>query len=812
MTIANVLKFVLVVGAAATSSVGLAQWQPHEIRQLNGAAAQIRLPAQTQIVTESWHRVVAVPYIVNMPEKNRLLMLVGCDEPHRSYVLTSDDGGETWTDPRPARVDAAGKPSIGLGTGLTWLGEGTVMFYGKSADPSLSGRFRWFSRDYGQTWGQPVPLAPIRDGLDWHVWDPALVDRDPATGAITQLAETGYNRFQPPEVEHSHYQAFIRFSRDAGQTWTEGIRVPQWKRADEINLMRAGNGDLLAACRIDIPERMVGETLDHYEGLGVAVSQDDGRTWSDIQMLYEYGRHHPSMVLMPDQTVVMTYVVRLGYIKDEAGFPQFGIEAVVSHDHGRTWDLDHKYILDVWSGKRLEKNYWWPSSQATSSTLLADGSILTAFGTGYRIQAGPDSPQAPRDVGLVKWRLNSQPVNDERTIRDAPFDSELRNVFDPSASATASAAQPTSFTAIDHVRRTIYHSPQTPGYTCWSGCWVMPDSSIMVSCTQATGPIEGREPGPPEVLKKLSWPPHGRPLYDMTGLDMSNVHLRSTDGGETWTKVSADPYKSCMNFSAGQAEVALPDGTVMRAAWGHYLPYDPDVPKAGFLQRSKDGTKTWGEPELYLDPQRFSSWPKRLRLLQDGRLVLLGGFAEVPANSRERHEYNKLLSPMLMVSADGGRTWSDPIEVVGEQHSANWGGEEFDAAELPNGDLLCVFRRLNPEGSGEVRWQCLLRKQGDSWVPTRVGPASLPHSGMPELLATREGAILHVATNGIHYTVDAGATWNRLDAPGSNYYPRSIQVADGRIHVFGHLGGDNAYGSVDQHISMDTFRLRAVRD
>ena len=83
---------------------------------------------------------------------------------------------------------------------------------------------------------------------------------------------------------------------------------------------------------------------------------------------------------------------------------------------------------------------------------------------------------------------------------------------------------------------------------------------------------------------------------------------------------------------------------------------------------------------------------------------------------------------------------------------------------------------------------------------------------MPELLATREGAILHVATNGIHYTVDAGATWNRLDAPGSNYYPRSIQVADGRIYFFGHLGGDNAYGSVDQHISMDTFRLRAVRD
>ena len=90
-----------------------------------------------------------------------------------------------------------------------------------------------------------------------------------------------------------------------------------------------------------------------------------------------------------------------------------------------------RYLLHVWSGKRKGKSYWWPSSQSTSSTLLPDGAILTAFGTGYRIKAGNDSPQAPRDVGLIEWQLNSQPVNAERAIRDAAFDSDLRNVFDP---------------------------------------------------------------------------------------------------------------------------------------------------------------------------------------------------------------------------------------------------------------------------------------------------------------------------------------------------------------------------------------------
>jgi hypothetical protein len=77
--------------AASTPLAGLAEWEPHEGRQLNGAATQFRLPARFQMVTESWNRVVAVPYMVNMPEKDRLLMLVGCDYPHRAFALTSDD-------------------------------------------------------------------------------------------------------------------------------------------------------------------------------------------------------------------------------------------------------------------------------------------------------------------------------------------------------------------------------------------------------------------------------------------------------------------------------------------------------------------------------------------------------------------------------------------------------------------------------------------------------------------------------------------------------------------------------------------------
>ncbi len=371
--------------------------------QCIGADQPKPLTAELQILTETWNRVVAVPYLVYMPEKDRLLMLVSCDYPHRPFVLWSDDRGTTWTAPRAVETESD-DPNHHVGVSLTYLGAGHVIM-------SIESCGRYFSKDFGESWSDPVPKPPMSDGSSWNQWDPYLVDRDPSTGKMSRLWETGW-KFDTSAAEAGQglcpQRPFFRYSEDEGRTWSKEMEVARGVGGGEVALFRAANGDMIAACRTGVPKRYnrpIPE-IDHYEGLGIAISTDNGHTWSKLNILYEYGRHHPSLVLMPNGEIVMTYVVRKGYPDTEDGFPQFGIEAVVSRDHGRTWDLEHRYVLAKWAGNRKGENAWWPSSQATSTVLLPDGTLRTAFGTGYRSRPNEKNMSAPRDVGLIKWRIS----------------------------------------------------------------------------------------------------------------------------------------------------------------------------------------------------------------------------------------------------------------------------------------------------------------------------------------------------------------------------------------------------------------------
>jgi hypothetical protein len=383
----------------------MSAWQEHTIRQIQNERYLDR-PARFQLITKDWNRIVGMPYIVYMPEKDRILMVAYCDlYPCKAMSMISDDHGETWSPVRDIPTNPQVNPGHGeTPTCLTYLGNGKVVFSGVEK--------RWLSYDFGETWeGRELP--PGKNGKPWAgwQWEPYLVDRDPATGKVLRIAEAAYSHEGEDYPKPGYFsQAYIRFSTDEGQTWSTEIAVPEWKGINEVTLFRAANGNMIAACRTDISQwyRDPGHRLgglhepDLYSGFGISRSKDNGLTWSKVEVLFDYGRHFTSPVLLPNGDIVMTYVVRIGYPNNVDDFPTFGIEAIVSRDHGVTWDLEHRFILDEWTGIIRGHDAWWPGPQSTSSVLLPDGSILTVYGRAFRcVPKGP-----PRDIGLLNWRMD----------------------------------------------------------------------------------------------------------------------------------------------------------------------------------------------------------------------------------------------------------------------------------------------------------------------------------------------------------------------------------------------------------------------
>lgn len=363
-------------------------------------------------------------------------------------------------------------------------------------------------------------------------------------------------------------------------------------------------------------------------------------------------------------------------------------------------------------------------------------------------------------------------------------------------------------TATNFVQKNIYHSPETPGYTSWCTLWRAKDGHLRVAFQQVTGPV-----AKPQQRTNVT------------------VIIDSADNGVTWNKLWEIPARKHLLVSTnviytaprdssfcGHGLAALPDGTLVTGLWGRI------GEEFGHLQRSSDDGQTWSKPIYFADKRHYKTWPSVIRRLRDGRLIL---FAAVMAQEPGKPPTTRMLKAMFE-SKDDGETWGKPIWLMPENVGVC---EESDFAELDNGDLLFVHRVERYEGlqyaDGEKcvseRWQGLVRRRGKKWEVEAPTKAPFPPSGFPELLKTREGVVLYVACEGVWWTADAGAHWQRLALHGersyvnavpsaafhprypgiilgSPYYPRATQLADGTILVIGHNGADNVYGTVDQAI------------
>ncbi len=75
-----------------------------------------------------------------------------------------------------------------------------------------------------------------------------------------------------------------------------------------------------------------------------------------------------------------------------------GCDALISHDHGRTWGLDRRYEHDRFDFRR-EDGYWVDGQCGhIAAVALEDGSILSDYGQ-YRLVAAV----------LIRWKPDAWP-------------------------------------------------------------------------------------------------------------------------------------------------------------------------------------------------------------------------------------------------------------------------------------------------------------------------------------------------------------------------------------------------------------------
>lgn len=223
------------------------------------------------------------------------------------------------------------------------------------------GSYVRISEDYGVTWSEIIKM-------------PISAPHGPTKCSDGSLIYLGLEYCSYGELPAKCVALYK--SCDGGYTW-ERISVitpPDWlsdgEFLDEPHVIELPDGKLLGAFRLEGHEPSF--------SIGTTVSEDGGKTWSDV-VCTDVSGSPPHLMIHSSGAVICSYGRRE---------VPYGERAMVSYDHGKTWE--EEYVLsESYSG-----DLGYPSTVE-----LDDGSLMTVYYQRYE-------NDRKCSILFTKWRLN----------------------------------------------------------------------------------------------------------------------------------------------------------------------------------------------------------------------------------------------------------------------------------------------------------------------------------------------------------------------------------------------------------------------
>lgn len=259
-------------------------------------------------------------------------------QPRRISLTRSTNGGRNWQKEFTFSAGRGpGDPNAFYGHhGMTQLADGSILLpYFVQHERGGTGVVLRRSTDRGHTWTDPEGVAPGVGGSD------GLVDCV-SYGKIRELQDGSVMLPMMARGEGERYArcGFLR-SRDAGRTWGEYVTAAHDRHAgDENDFIQLDDGRILCVCRDPV------NTQGHGVGpLYCNWSDDDGRTWSELEMVSwsapRHG-HSPAFFLTKAGTLICAY----RYVAEMDHLNIGGVAFCYVSERGLVWESE----TYVWGG------------------------------------------------------------------------------------------------------------------------------------------------------------------------------------------------------------------------------------------------------------------------------------------------------------------------------------------------------------------------------------------------------------------------------------------------------------------------------